>query len=154
MILVSQNQLPITHTQLYFTHDSHPESTGRSVALRVLAQRQLLRGTVRHSRSKMMREIGQLGTELSLVQRQFAHSVSAVVLSRKWSRLMDLIIEAITQPLQCSHEFAQSKRAYQVELAGRYDIDATLAWLWLTRRIFSQDQSLRAFVSVTSEDIQ
>ena len=154
MILVAQNQLPITHAQIYFTHDPDLDPTGRSVALRVLAQRQLLRGTRRLSRSQFMSEVGQLGTELMLIQRRFAHSISAVVLSRKWSALMDLITEAITEPLQCPHEFAQNKRAYQAELAARYDMDATLAWLWLSRRLFHKHPWLRAGVAITAEDIE
>jgi predicted Zn-dependent peptidase len=66
---------------------------------------------------------------------------------------MDLITEAITEPLQCPHEFAQNKRAYQAELAARYDMDATLAWLWLSRRLFHKHPWLRAGVAITAEDI-
>lgn len=154
MILVTHNQLPITHLQLYFTHRSDPSPSGRSVALNTLTQRQVIRGTRHRSRAQFMSAVGQLGTEVNLIQRRFAHSLSAVVLSRKWNDLMELIIEGLSEPRLCPDEFAQSKRAYQAELAARYDMDAPLAWLWLSRRVFYKHQWLRAGVSVTHGDIE
>ena len=154
MILVPQKQFPITYLQLYFSHPPQADPDGKSVALHTLAQRQLLRGTHRLSRANFIGEVGMLGTEISLIQRRFAHSISGVVLSRKWESLMELIIEALTEPSLCPDELAQSKRAYQAELAARYDMDAALAWLWLSRRIFKRHSWLWAGVSVTHDDIE
>lgn len=154
MILVQQPQLPVTHLNLYFSQPRPTTPTGRTVALHTLAQRQLLRGTRHRDRAQLMRDLGLLGADVTLTQRRFAHSVNVTALSRQWSSVMTLLTEMLAEPRWCPDELAQSKRIYQAELAARYDMDAALAWLWLTRRIARDHSWLRAGASVTAADIE
>ncbi|MAD61905.1 MAG: hypothetical protein CMH49_10415 [Myxococcales bacterium] len=142
MIYVPQPQLPITYIQLCFSihHSdllslSNSDSAPQSSALRILTQRQLQRGTQRIDRANFIRQIENLGTELQLTHRGYAHSVGAITLTRTLPQLSDLLQQAIIEPAFNSDEIEQSKRAYISELEARYDDDQSLAWLWLSRRL-------------------
>lgn len=134
MIYQNQAHLPITYVQLHFRHLSNELSP----ALRVLTQRQVLRGTRRSNRECFINEVESLGTELVLTHRRYAHSIGGVVLSRTLPQLVRLLDEAINEPRLDQDELAQSKRAYIAELEARYDDDHAMAWLWLARRLHAQ----------------
>ena len=168
MIYVSQPQLPISYIQLCFSiHHSDflslasSESASQSSALRVLTQRQLQRGTQRIDRARFIRQIENLGTELQLTHRGYAHSVGTIALTRTLPQLSDLLHQAIIEPAFNSDEIEQSKRAYISELEARYDDDQSLAWLWLSRRLHLNhvlwgDYSIEAkhIEAIKVEDIQ
>ena len=164
MIYVQQANLPISYIQLYFPHQQADalkidkgvgsiNSHCHPVALRVLAQRQVLRGTKRATREQFINEVEQFGTEIQLTHRSYAHSVGIVALSRTISQLMPLLQEALTEPRLDVDEVEQSKRAYIAELEARYDEDHSLAWLWLSRRLFYGHQLWENY-SVESKHIE
>lgn len=164
MIYVQQPELPISYIQLYFTHQSDHLFVGSqnrskgppncpSVALRVLAQRQVLRGTKRAHRNQFISQIENLGTEIQLTQRSYAQSVGAVILTRTIEHFLPLLSEALTQPLLDKGEIEQSKRAYIAELKARYDEDHSLAWLWLSRRLH-HEHPLWSYYTVEAKDIE
>ncbi len=150
MIYVHQPQLPITYLQLHYRHDSFTRHSalGHSLeqgdqegglalspALRILTQRQVLRGTKRASRERFIRDVEQLGTEIILTHRRYAHSIGAVALSRTLPTLISLFQEALTSPALDEEQLEHSKRVYIAELESRYDDDHTMAWLSLMRRL-------------------
>ena len=179
MIYQHQSHLPITYLQLHYSHVQvkplgvHPNqkqserANDTSVysplppALRVLTQRQALRGTKRASREHFINEVESLGTELILTHRRYAHSLGAVVLTRTLPQVVSLLYEVITEPRLDPDELEQSKRAYIAELDARYDDDHAMAWLCLARRLhvdhplwsdYTVDQSQVEAISI--EDVR
>lgn len=153
MIYLRQPHLPLSHVRLFYPRTLSSIDTTTSPAQRSLAQRQILRGTQRATRAEFMREVEQLGAEISLNDQPMVQSLNAITLTRTLPQLLLLLSECLREPRFDHVEFAQSQRALCAELSSRYDDDSELAWLWFSRRLYST-HALWDELAVTEERIR
>ncbi len=136
MIFIPNDHFPYLQYGLYFLGGPllDPEHLP---GLGIITQRQLLRGTKKHTRDDFLKATEHLGSIIHIFNYRYAFGLNTGVLSRSLEKVADFIEEAIIEPALNEDEIEQTKRSYCDELNGVLDNDSSLAWLWLNRTLLS-----------------
>ena len=158
VILVNNRGFPYVTLRLYFRAGPALDPPGKD-GLTVLTTRMLVRGTAKRKRAAFEEEVESLGGEITPAVFRHGASLGGGVVTRHLERFVELLTEAISQPVFDPEELGKVKREMIANIEAERDDDGVTAGRWFRRLLYGQHPrgrissgTTRTVASLTRED--